>query len=129
VVNDLPLNHIDSVFYRFTFITDSVDSNEEGWMIDDISVGIYLGDFVVPIAADNNFISIYPNPCTNNLYIKSKKIATHAPQVSIYDALGRQLYNSPLTTDHIPINLPDGSYMLRYTADDVVAQKMFVVHK
>jgi len=129
VAIDSPLNHIDSVFYRFTFITDSIDSHEEGWMIDDISVDAYHGDFVAPIAADNNFISIYPNPCTNKLYIKSKKIATHAPQVSIYDALGRQLYNAPLTTDHIPIDLPNGTYVLRYTTDDAVAQKRFVVKR
>ncbi|MBS1778611.1 MAG: T9SS type A sorting domain-containing protein [Bacteroidetes bacterium] len=121
-------HHPDSVFYRFTFISDSIDSHQDGWMIDNIVLDYYSEGYVQPLK-DDNFISIYPNPCTDYLYIKSKKIATHIPQVSIYDALGRQLYDAPLTTDHIPINLPDGTYILRYKTDDAVAQKRFVVKR
>lgn len=118
----------DSFFYRFTFISDSVDNPHDGWIIDNIYFDGYW-EGIAGLQKDNTFISIYPNPCTNDLYIKSKRIAVHTPQVSIYDALGRQLYNAPLTTDHIPIDLPNGTYVLRYTTDDAVAQKMFVVHE
>ncbi len=118
----------DSMYYRFTFVSDSIDSHEEGWMIDNIELNYWFESYV-PGMHNNNRLSIYPNPCTNELYINSKRTATHTPHVSIYDALGRQLYNASLTTDHIPISLPDGTYMLRYTEDDVVTQKMFVVHK
>lgn len=120
--------HSDSISYRFTFISDSVDTHKDGWAIDNILLEGYW-EGITNLKQDNTLISMYPNPCTNDLYIKSKKIATHTPQVSIYDALGRQLYNTPLTTGHIPINLPDGTYVLRYITDDAVAQKRFVVHK
>ncbi len=118
----------DSIFYRFTFISDSVDSHQDGWIIDDILLDYYWEGYV-PTVHSNTLISIYPNPCTNELFIKSKSITTHTPQVSIYDALGRQLYNAALTTDNIPINLPNGTYLLRYTTDDAVAQKRFVVRR
>ena len=118
----------DSISYRFTFISDIIDTHKDGWAIDNILLEGYW-EGIANLKQDNTLINIYPNPCTNKLYINSKKIVTHTPQVSIYDALGRQLYNAALTTDNIPINLPNGTYLLRYTTDDAVAQKRFVVRR
>lgn len=54
----------DTMILRFNFISDSTNSNKEGWLIDDIRLySVDLGSTIKSVNVTNN-ISIYPNPTT-----------------------------------------------------------------
>lgn len=61
--------NIESIKLRFTFISDSNDTNQEGWMIDEFAT---LGN-VIGASTDNKellFVDVYPNPTDGNLTLK-----------------------------------------------------------
>lgn len=56
---------IDTLDLRFVFVSDSIQNNKDGWMIDNISVGgVYESIFDKVI--ENKNIIIYPNPISEN---------------------------------------------------------------
>jgi hypothetical protein len=66
--SEIVFHEIDTMLLRFKIATDSVNSNNEGWMIDDI----VFGAFLVGINDNNNDnISLFPNPSKNVLSISS----------------------------------------------------------
>jgi hypothetical protein len=82
-------NHNDSTLWlRFTFISDSIDTHKEGWIIDDISINNStpggINDNVY-----NNFIIISPNPVprNGNFTISINKI--EPVLIKIYDSQGK----------------------------------------
>jgi hypothetical protein len=57
---------VDTITYRFTFISDSVETNQEGWMIDWINYNQYL--FSIDEFQRNDFrSSIFPNPASTEV--------------------------------------------------------------
>ena len=65
----------DTMILRFNFISDSINNNKEGWMIDRIRMfSIDLGGGIHSLLSDNNIATIYPNPFNNNTEISLNKI-------------------------------------------------------
>ena len=81
----------DTIILRFGFHSDSIDTNKEGWMIDDISICGYVSDKTENIKSENlNFI--YPNPFYDNLIINLSNDATPNCNIQLYDIDGNLLY-------------------------------------
>jgi len=79
-----PDMYLDTMLLRFTIATDSVDSNNEGWMLDDFTFG---GGYVA--LKDRQLNSepfLYPNPTQAMLIIKSEK--QDISQVSVLSVKG-----------------------------------------
>ena len=93
---------VDSITFRFVFKSDSINTNKEGWMIDNIFVSndICLG---VKENPDNNIISISPNPAANQLAIGSRQQAIEG--VEIYNVLGEKLNIGQLTANNNQLTL------------------------
>lgn len=75
----------DTVLYRFSFITDSIQTNKDGFMFDWIN----MVELLVPIertASPQIDIHTYPNPATGKIYI-------HIPQIPNKENLHLGLYN------------------------------------
>jgi hypothetical protein len=53
----------DTIQFRFTFLSDSIDTGKDGWLIDDIALTGYYGDCCCSFdeLQKNNF-KVYPNP-------------------------------------------------------------------
>lgn len=125
----------DTLLFRFTFLSDSIDSFLSGWAIDDIYISVY--NPVENISKDiysDDLIKIYPNPI--NQY---SVLEFNLPEKSIYDVeiieiTGRvvQRYNR---IDSKIISLNNGIYSpgiyyvcLINTQNNVVEQyKKFIV--
>ncbi|MGI8893310.1 MAG: hypothetical protein ACR2GN_07590, partial [Bacteroidia bacterium] len=67
------LNFNDSVMIRFTFVSDSIDNNKEGWMIDNLVIHL-TNIHTVNEVKQEEYIKIYPNPVSDFIYIETQKI-------------------------------------------------------
>lgn len=105
----------DTVMYRFTFISDTIDTHKDGLMFDNLFFEDWTED-VPTITNTNHIISLYPNPATNSIHIQSP---TNTSQKRLHilnytGALIKEINN--FTGNEIDVSyLPPGIYMLKYT--------------
>lgn len=104
---------IDTVLFKFTFISDENDSHRDGLMFDDIEIYDYYEGM-------NSFqgifcTNIYPNPVVDWFVITGGNVKAHLQyQLSIYNMIGVKLVNIELPNllEKIIIeNLPGGIYI------------------
>jgi hypothetical protein len=84
---------VENVLIRFTFASDSNETNQAGWMIDDIF--IESGKLNGVNSETNTLFSIYPNPATNEVNIKSEEPIT---SIKIMDVSGKLILESTFHT-------------------------------
>lgn len=103
----------NTVEYRFTFTSDSINNNKDGWIIDDISIsGIMVG---INEVIENSTIQVFPNPTSDFISVKISE-TTRFEELAIKDILGRTI----VTTNHATINLAHletGIYFAEITTD------------
>jgi len=88
----------DFIRFRFTFTSDSIDTNKDGWMLDSFDFTC-LGTGISEIGSDSP-VHIYPNPTSNLISISSDK-SIEVKQVSVKDLSGKTI----MTTDKTSIDL------------------------
>ncbi len=82
----------DSLMIRFTFISDSMETNREGWMIDDIvtvSASWQSCSAINEITADIN-ISVFPNPFSLQTTIRTEYHLKNST-LTIYNSFGQKV--------------------------------------
>jgi len=81
----------DSLMIRFTFISDSIIKNKDGWMIDDILVNAADPGSCSGIneLSKENHISVFPNPLIRQSTIQTDMFLKNA-KLTIYNSLGQQ---------------------------------------
>ena len=84
-------NSADTILTRFTFISDSLQTNKEGWILDDLKVVVHTEG--IPKTEKQNNIVIYPNPTKESLIIKFINAYSIDFSINIYDIIGRQVFN------------------------------------
>jgi hypothetical protein len=86
-INQLPL-HNDSLIYRFTFISDNLETFKDGLMFDDLRDN-NLSQSIFSVENSNLFF-IYPNPAQNDVFITfDEQLNQNKYSFTIVDALGR----------------------------------------
>ncbi len=118
---------LDTAVYRFTFITDSIETYKDGLMFD----CFYIGEAVESVSdpyASNNLITVYPTPAQSILRVSYAQ-PMHQPQIRITNTMGQtiRIMNNYTATDIDITDLPNGVYMLQCADDKVCASKRFVV--
>lgn len=113
----------DTLYYRFTFISDSIQTNQEGWMLDDLP----LIDWVEGIQdiGFRNEINIHPNPASTHITIETPIES----QLSILNLNGQELLKQTTTEPKTVIDistLPNGIYFVRVTGDKAVGVGKFI---
>ena len=68
------LSTSDTVLFRFSLESDSIDNFKEGWMIDNLLVHITTIHGSINDQKQENYLNIYPNPTNDVLYIEAEKI-------------------------------------------------------
>lgn len=120
---DPPPYYVDTVYYKFSFHSDGVQTNKDGWMIDEIN----LGNFYEGIEENNSkwIVSTEPNPfCFDFLLnITSDDIQNPKEQFiyKIFSAQGRKLAEQKFSGKTTKIeqlsNSPPGVYFLKIISD------------
>ena len=116
----------DTVLFRFTYITDTNSTPHDGWMIDNF----FLEDWAEGISEDqnNNLISVFPNPCSGQLYIERNKFSDKS-RVQIFNYTGQKLYdNTNFIGEAIDTRqLTNGIYFLKYSDTENFCIKKIVI--
>ena len=108
----------DTMILRFNFISDSIQSKKEGWMIDNIR----LSEDLVGIKSTNfsKSIKIFPNPVSFYLTLQLDK-EYHSVDIEICDLDGKIVDKSHFSDlDKIKLNcskLKNGIYILKSILD------------
>lgn len=106
---------IDTVVeYRFTFTSDSVNTNKDGWMIDNIVIQNFWYSDINEIK-DNQKIQIFPNPTSNFISIQTENNIKFK-SAEIKDVLGKTILTSNNTTIDLS-KFETGIYFLEVTTD------------
>lgn len=115
------------MLYRFTFISDGVQSNRDGLMFDNFRFIDSVED--LDEYQNDNFISIFPNPAKNVLFIEIEKVV-YTKAIQITNQQGQVIYdNTNFTGNSINIeNYENGVFFLRYSDDKGFSIKRFVVN-
>lgn len=102
--------NFDSPVIRFRFKSDSVNTNKEGWMIDDIVLrGYDVGGAISGISA--SFPEIFPNPATDYIHVKLTDEYFPELSISICNSQGQIAFSKPVTETKMNISfLPSGTY-------------------
>lgn len=84
--------YLETIHVRFTMSSDSIDTGQDGWLLDDFNV--FIG--VVGSTANRQAfkdMSIYPNPANQNLQIDLNEVIDEEVDVYIYDNTGRMIFS------------------------------------
>jgi len=116
----------DTVLYRFTFISDSIQTNKDGLMFDNFHFEDYIED--IPEIQNDNLISVFPNPADEFLFIQ-KANSSDQQIVQLFDYAGQTIYdNQNYNGKSIDTRkLINGIYLLKYSDTKSFSVKQFVV--
>ncbi len=121
------LGYSDTLLYKFTFISDNIQTNKDGWMIDDFQ----LNDWWLGIDEFENSdkINIYPNPSNGNITIESSSINLRDLRIEIYNEIGILVLNKELNSNNLRLDLPNGMYFIKLFDDKKIYLKKLMIEK
>jgi len=94
---------------RFRFISDSVETNQEGFLVDDIIITQYACPGGIN-ENDNNKIGVFPNPANDFITVKNNNSKN---KIGIRNLMGELVMYVDDNTNTIDISaLPDGIYTI-----------------
>jgi hypothetical protein len=119
---------LDTITFRFTFASDSIQTNEDGWMIGLIDVsGFFEG---IKEIQNHNSISISPNPVSDELRIQKNTSRVNG-RIQILNDIGETLFDFQHFTEEAidTRQFPNGIYLLKYSDKTEFSVKKFIVQR
>jgi hypothetical protein len=107
----------DTMNFRFTFKSDSIENNKEGWMIDNMLGHITMIHTVKNIN-QTNYLTVYPNPSSSIVNIEAEKlqqfhIIEHMELVNLQGIVVEKWQNLPTKFWFDTSKYADGNYLLK----------------
>lgn len=127
---------IDEAFIRFTFYSDSTETNQEGWMIDNFEAFPSIVDNVEELSRQDNRISslkVYPNPASGEINIKREGGIFANSVIQIYNLSGDVVFqktSSNLEESGLDVShLKPGTYVivLKNSAGRIYGMKKLII--
>jgi hypothetical protein len=117
----------DSIVIKFIFKSDSTNTNQEGWLIDDLTFYIDLCGGGFPELGNDNIMSfVYPNPVTDISYFKIDSPLHDTKDILIYNSLGVLKKTLKSASDKTIIRNTDynqGVYYYNVITNDIIISK------
>ncbi len=92
-----------SFLLKFTFISDSIDTQQEGIMFDDLAFCIAAN---TKNLFANNALNVFPNPATDLLNFQLEESIQNA-QIRIYSTLGQLMETQNINSEQTQFNVSD----------------------
>lgn len=106
----------DTLFFRFTLKTDTVEGDYEGWLIDNMNAHITI-IHTLSDSLSEEYLEVHPNPADDILYIQTQKLQEFhiIEEMTLSNTLGQVVgrwHNIP-TKFFVPVrDYPNGNYFL-----------------
>ncbi len=126
---DFGIETVDSVLFKFTFVSDGINTNKEGWIIDEIEYGTVSVIGINNIREENYNFNIYPNPVENKFCITFIETGSINNELKIYNVFGDLVYQSLIQNSKSEINisdLPNGMYFVKLISDKQILTKKII---
>jgi hypothetical protein len=98
---------IENVLIKFTFTSDANETNQAGWLIDDIT--IFCQSVGSTKSHEKNSFTLFPNPASNEMKIQSKQVIT---KIEIANVSGKLVLETTSNTIDIS-KLSEGIYYVK----------------
>lgn len=110
------MSNYDSVMVKHTFVSDSIDNNHEGWMMDNLLAHITIIHTVSEVEQDE-YLVVAPNPTSGRIEISAKKINEYhiIERMELLDSNGQLLEKWEMIPTKFFIDIghyPNGLYYL-----------------
>ena len=119
-----------TILIRFTMYSDSTDTNQDGWMLDDFYL---LGGVIGNTSSSSNHkpIAVYPNPSNDRFYINENFSEDEIGELKVLDFRGASIFSKQLNLSNLQdfeIDLSHFSagiyYLLIETEEATYSQKL-----
>lgn len=115
------LSFSDSLTIRFTFSSDSIDNNKEGWIIDNLLAHLTIVHTVSELKSEK-YLNVFPNPSSDILNIQAEKRQEFhiIEQMTLVNSVGQIVdeWNNVPTKFFINTkNYTNGIYYLKITTN------------
>ncbi|MEI6062639.1 MAG: T9SS type A sorting domain-containing protein [Bacteroidota bacterium] len=122
------LGYSDTLLYRFTFTSDSIDNHKEGWMLDDFQLVDYWEG--IDDNASNTALSIVPNPTAGMIRLDFVD-ASKNNCIEIINNSGQLVFETNNYTDKLIdlSHLKNGNYFLRYFCEKKTLTGKFIISR
>ena len=123
----------DTLIMRFNFISDAVQTNKAGWMIDNILISYAdLGSSINEVENYNYNINITPNPVENVSKITFDNLKNENLMITVFNTFGQKIKEIPnIKTKQIEISKNDfnsGLYFIQISNNNsILGVKKLVV--
>lgn len=77
----------DTMIFKFTFGSDSIQTNKDGWMVSSIFIRPFYEGIDEKFKPD--LITIFPNPATSGVFIRIKSRLTPKSRIRLENSLGQ----------------------------------------
>ncbi len=118
--------NMDTIYVRFVFESDGIQTSKAGWMIRNITIG--LDNF--PGAVNEYLLSameLYPNPTNGVISFNFLENVTKPAMVEVYDIMGKKVLSMPYQSTLDVSVLTAGNYIVAvFTEKGVFRQKLVV---
>ena len=111
---------LDTSLIRFRFVSDDINTNKEGWMIDDIVFrGYAIGN---SIDEDSQMqIEVFPNPTRGLINIEVNNESFRNLIIAIFDLSGKKLNIKKIVDGQADLfDIPTGIYMYKIFGDSEI---------
>jgi len=105
----------DTIIYKFSFITDAIQTNKEGWMIDNL----YFYDWwesIDPHTTGDLNTSVSPDPVNAEMIIRFVNPSKDMISIELFDSKGIKQRELSTISDYIKVNtqsLSSGMYLYK----------------
>jgi len=118
----------DSIYIRFRFVSDSVENENSGWMIDNIEIsGIYLHD-ISEKNIDKNIQVAYN--ATNKTFAVQITDDESFKTYALYNINGQKLFDQPIKTDKFEFSVAGykkGIYFITFQGENNKVTKKIII--
>jgi len=98
----------DTVLYRFTFISDSVQTNKDGLMFDDLHFEDWV-EGIEEVGFELIKSKCFPNPTKKELTISFNNKQNSNFEIYVYDILGNEISNSKTNSNIVNLSVSEYS--------------------
>lgn len=118
------LGFSDTLLYRFSFISDTIQTNKDGWMLDDF-VLTDTWEGIEELGSDERMF-VYPNPAGDKLFVKSDSDFDGTIRIfNLNGQLIRETASNKSLTEINTENLRPGVYLIKVLGSKGLAIKKF----